>query len=157
MILGRATEAEVVLRALETGLRRRFVARAILSPQRTDYGTSIRNVPVLGNYAELERVVSEAQDGNQPIEFVPETESELLLATANRLGIPLSRMQTIEEGAGVAAALKPVAIEDLLFRPSVEVDRAMLADLLHGKRAIVTGGGGSIGYEICARLVAFGI
>ena len=120
---------------------------------------------MLGNYAELERIVTEAQDGNQPIariivapnEFVPEAESELLLATANRLGIPLSRMQTIEEGSTVAAALKPVNIEDLLFRPSVEVDRAMLADLLHGKRAIVTGGGGSIGSEICARLIAFGI
>ncbi len=163
--LGRATEAEVVLRALETGMRRRFVARAILSPRRSDYGTSIRNVPVLGNYAELERIVSEAQDGNQPItriifapnEFLPESESEMLLATANRLGIPLSRMQAIEEGAIVKAALKPVAIEDLLFRPSVEVDRTMLADLMHGKRAIVTGGGGSIGSEICARLIAFGI
>ena len=88
---------------------------------------------------------------------MPETESELLLSTANRLGIPLSRMQTVEEGASIAAALKPVAIEDLLFRPSVEVDRAMLADLLHGKRAIVTGGGGSIGSEICARLIAFGV
>ena len=165
LVLGRATEAEVVLRALETGMRRRFVARAILSPQRSDYGTSIRNVPVLGNYAELERIVSEAQDGNQPItriifapnEFLPESESEMLLATANRLGIPLSRMQAIEEGTIVKAALKPVAIEDLLFRPSVEVDRTMLADLMHGKRAIVTGGGGSIGSEICARLVAFGI
>ena len=165
LVLGRATEAEVVLRALETGMRRRFVARAILSPRRSDYGTSIRNVPVLGNYAELERIVSEAQDGNQPItriifapnEFLPESESEMLLATANRLGIPLSRMQAIEEGTIVKAALKPVAIEDLLFRPSVEVDRTMLADLMHGKRAIVTGGGGSIGSEICARLVAFGI
>ena len=165
VILGRATEAEVVLRALETGLRRRFVARAILSPRSSDDGSSIRGVPVLGNYAELERIVTEAQDGNQPIariifapnEFVPETESEMLLATANRLGIPLSRMQTMEEGATVNGALKPVAIEDLLFRPSVEVDRALLAELLHGKRAIVTGGGGSIGSEICARLVAFGI
>jgi len=165
LVLGRATEAEVVLRALETGMRHRFVARAILSPRRSDYGTSIRNVPVLGNYAELERVVSEALDGNQPItriifapnEFLPESESEMLLATTNRLGIPLSRMQTIEEGSTVNAALKPVAIEDLLFRPSVEVDRAILADLLHGKRAIVTGGGGSIGSEICARLIAFGV
>ena len=81
----------------------------------------------------------------------------MLLATANRLGIPLSRMQAIEEGTILKAALKPVAIEDLLFRPSVEVDRTMLADLMHGKRAIVTGGGGSIGSEICARLIAFGI
>ena len=165
LVLGRAAEAEVVLRALETGLRRRFVARGILSPRRGDFGTAIRDVPVLGGYGELERVVSESNDGNQPItriifapdEFVQEAESEMLLATANRLGIALSRMQTVEEGSFANAALKPVNIEDLLFRPSVEVDRAMLAGFLSGKRVIVTGGGGSIGSEICARLVAFGI
>ncbi len=165
LVLGRATEAEVVLRALETGLRHRFVARGILSPQRSDHGTSIRNVPILGNYSELERVVTESTEGNQPItrivlapnEFVQETESELLLATASRLGVALSRMQTIEGGSAATAALKPVNIEDLLFRPSVEVDRLMLAEFLREKRVIVTGGGGSIGSEICARLIAFGI
>ena len=165
LVLGRATEAEVVLRALETGLRRRFAARGILSPQRSDFGTAIRNVPVLGGYAELERVISESNDGNQPItrvilapdEFVQEAESERLMATANRLGIALSRMQTVEEGSLATAAIKPVNIEDLLFRPSVEVDRAMLAQFLSRKRVIVTGGGGSIGSEICARLIAFGI
>ena len=165
IVLGRANDAEIVLRALETGLRHRFAARGILSPRRSDYGTAIRNVPVLGGYGELERVVAESNDGNQPItriifapgDFVEDSDSEMLLATASRLGIALSRMQTVEEGAVATPALKPVNIEDLLFRQSVEVDRAMLAEFLHGKRAIVTGGGGSIGSEICARLVAFGI
>ncbi len=165
IVLGRATEAEIVLRALETGMRHRFVARCILSPHRTDHGTSIRNVPVLGNYAELERVVTESNEGNQPItriifapdEFVADTESEVLLATASRLGIALSRMQTIEEGSLGKAALKPVNIEDLLFRPTVDVDRAVLGEFLSRKRVIVTGGGGSIGSEICARLIAFGV
>ncbi len=165
LVLGRAAEAEIVLRALETGLRHRFAARGILSPRRSDFGTAIRDVPILGGYGELERVVSESNDGNQPItriifapgEFVQEAESEMLLATASRLGIALSRMQTVEEGSSANAALKPVNIEDLLFRPTIEVDRAMLAEFLSGKRVIVTGGGGSIGSEICARLLAFGI
>ncbi len=164
LVLGRATEAEVVLRALETGLRRRYAARGILSPRRSDQGQSIRGVPVFGGYGELERIVSEFKDREQPItrlviapnEFVPEAESELLLTTAGRLGIALSRMQTIEDGMRGAAALRPVAIEDLLFRETVDVDRARLADVLSGKRVIVTGGGGSIGSEICARVLAFG-
>ncbi len=164
LVLGRATEADVVLRALETGLRRRFAARGILSPRRTDQGQSIRGVPVFGGYGELERIVSEFKDREQPItrlviapsEFVPEAESELLVTTAGRLGIALSRMQTVEDGAAGVAALKPVAIEDLLFRETVEVDRALIGAFLAGKRVIVTGGGGSIGSEICARLAAFG-
>ena len=163
LVLGRITEADVVLRALETGLRRRFVARGILSPRRGDQGQTIRGVPVFGGYGELERIVSELKDRDQPItrlvmapnEFVPEAESELLMGTAGRLGIALTRLQTVEEGAPVAA-LKPVNIEDLLFRETVDVDRVLLGDFLAGKRVIVTGGGGSIGSEICARVVAFG-
>ncbi len=165
IVLGRATECEVVLRALETGMRHRFMARCILSPHRTDHGTSIRNVPVLGGYSELERVVTESNEGNQPItriifapnEFVEDNESEMLLATASRLGIALSRMQTVDDGTLDKAALKPVNIEDLLFRPSVDVDRIALGAFLTHRRVIVTGGGGSIGSEICARLIAFGI
>ena len=165
LIAGRANEAEVALRALETGLRRRFIARAILSPARTDHGTLIRNVPVLGGYGELERVLSEANDKDQPItrvilapqHFVPDAESELLVSTAGRLGIALSRLNAVEGGSAAPAALKPLAIEDLLFRETVDVDRQSLTNFLVGKRVIVTGGGGSIGSELCSRLAAFGV
>lgn len=164
IVAGRANEADVVLRALETGLRRRFIARAILSPVRSDRGTSIRSVPVVGGYGELERIASEAVDKDQPItriiltpqHFGPDAEAELLVTTAGRLGITLSRLNTVEEGTATAAALKPLAIEDLLFRDSVAVDRPSLAAFLAGKRVIVTGGGGSIGSELCSRLLAFG-
>ena len=103
IVAGRANEAEVVLRALETGMRRRFIARGILSPSPTDRGTLIRNVPVVGDYGDLERIVSEESDKDRlvtrlilaPQNNVPESTSELLVSTAGRLGIALSRMQTV--------------------------------------------------------------
>ena len=163
LVLGRSTEVEVVLRALESGLRHKLVARGILSPRRTDHGVSIRGVPVLGGYLELERIVTEFAEEHKPIgrlifapnEFAPDVESERLLGTARRLGIELTRMQNVEDGGKAAAALQPIEIEDLLFRPSVEIDRAALGGFLKGKRVVVTGGGGSIGSEICARVFAF--
>ncbi|MBL8589883.1 MAG: polysaccharide biosynthesis protein [Methylobacteriaceae bacterium] len=163
LVLGRPAEAEIVLRALESGLRKRFAARGVLSPRASDLGLAIRGVQVLGDYGELERVVAESNDNNLPItrlifapsEFTPDEESERLLATARKLGIALLRMQTLEESED-QAALAPVEIEDLLFRPSVEVDRPRLAAALQGRRVLVTGGGGSIGSEICHRVVAFG-
>ena len=163
LVAGRATDVEVVLRAMETNLRRRFIARGILSPSDTDRGTTIRNIPVVGDYADLERIASEENDKERPItrvilapqHDVSQAASELLVSTAGRLGISLSRVQTVEDGAA-PVALKPLAIEDLLFRESVAVDRPSLAAFLAGKRIIVTGGGGSIGSELCSRLVAFG-
>ena len=52
--------------------------------------------------------------------------------------------------------LTNVAVEDLLLRPSEKIDYARLEALVKGKAVIVTGGGGSIGSEICDRVATFG-
>lgn len=163
LVLGRAAEADLVLRALEANKHREVEARGILSSRVSDLGAQIRGVPVLGDYDDLERVVGEFADNNIPIrrlifapeEFAQDMETERLLATARRLGVQLQRLQTLDS-EDAEAALKPIEIEDLLFRPSVEVDRDRLGAALRGKRVLVTGGGGSIGSEICRRVVAFG-
>jgi FlaA1/EpsC-like NDP-sugar epimerase len=162
LVLGRAGEAEIVLRSLEEGMRRRFVPRGVLSPRASDRGASIRGVPVLGGYDDLERIVGEANEEGRPIarlvfapsEYATGAESERLVSTARQLGIALSRLQTIEFGGG--SSLTPVDIEDLLFRRTVETDRARLAAFIRGRRVVVTGGGGSIGSEICACVAALG-
>ena len=56
-----------------------------------------------------------------------------------------------------AAMLDDVAPEDLLPRPPVEFDRGELRRLVAGRRAMVTGAGGSIGGEICRQLVHYGV
>jgi FlaA1/EpsC-like NDP-sugar epimerase len=162
LVLGRSTEAEIALRAIEEGMRRRFVARGVLSPRASDRGVSIRGVPVLGGYDELERIVGEAAEEGSPIarlifapsEYTSGADSERVVATAKRLGVALSRLQTVEFGG--ASALAPIEIEDLLFRPSVESDLGRLGAFVQARRVVVTGGGGSIGSEICARIVTLG-
>jgi FlaA1/EpsC-like NDP-sugar epimerase len=52
--------------------------------------------------------------------------------------------------------LTPVNVEDLLLRPSVKIDYRRLEHFIRGKTVVVTGGGGSIGSEICHRVVNFG-
>jgi O-antigen biosynthesis protein WbqV len=52
--------------------------------------------------------------------------------------------------------LAPVNVEDLLLRPSVKIDYARLETFLRGRSIVVTGGGGSIGSEICDRVITFG-
>ncbi|MDJ1158806.1 SDR family NAD(P)-dependent oxidoreductase [Chelatococcus sp. SYSU_G07232] len=163
LLIGRASDAEIVLRAVETGAIRKLRVRGILAPRATDLGQSIRGVPVLGTIDDLEQVVNDFAERSiairrlvlLPSALSPEAEPERTLARARRLGLPLSRLQSLEEGMR-GSALAPVEIEDLLLRPTVEIDRPRLARFIEGKRVVVTGGGGSIGSEICSRVIAFG-
>ena len=52
--------------------------------------------------------------------------------------------------------IRNVEIEDLLGRDSVQVDPAGIGKYVAGKTILVTGGGGSIGSELCRQLAAFG-
>ena len=49
-------------------------------------------------------------------------------------------------------SLKPISIDDLLGRDSVEADKKLLGPRINGKVILITGAGGSIGSEICKQI-----
>lgn len=53
-----------------------------------------------------------------------------------------------------ASALKDVSVEDLLGRDPISTDMKEVYDLIEGKTILVTGGGGSIGSELCRQVAA---
>ena len=163
LVLGRAADAEVLLRAIESGAVRKIWPVGVLSPSLADRGQSIRGVPVLGDIDDLERVVGDLVGRGTrvtrvvltPSALSPEARPEVLLVRARKLGLSMSQLPALDAG-GQAMQLAPVAVEDLLLRPSVKIDYERLERFISGKAIVVTGGGGSIGAEICERTLAFG-
>jgi FlaA1/EpsC-like NDP-sugar epimerase len=162
LLIGRAADAEVLLRGIESGAIKRIWPVGVLSPSSSDRGQFIRNVPVLGGVDDIEDVIADftkrgkgiARVVMTPTAFEPEAHPESILMRARKLGVIVSRMPSLESGD--TPRLTAVAVEDLLLRPSEKIDYARLEALIEGKAVIVTGGGGSIGSEICERVVAFG-
>ncbi|WOH61309.1 SDR family NAD(P)-dependent oxidoreductase [Bradyrhizobium sp. BWC-3-1] len=162
LLIGRAADAEVLLRGIESGAIKRIWPVGVLSPSSADRGQFIRNVPVLGGVDDIEDVIADFTKRGKPIArvvmtptaFEPEAHPESILMRARKLGVIVSRMPSLESGD--TPRLTAVAVEDLLLRPSEKIDYARLEALIEGKAVIVTGGGGSIGSEICERVVAFG-
>jgi len=69
--------------------------------------------------------------------------------------IPLLSIPSIEQlvsGQARIDSLKPISIDDLLGRDSVEADKNLLGPRLNGKVILITGAGGSIGSEICRQI-----
>jgi FlaA1/EpsC-like NDP-sugar epimerase len=163
LVLGRAADAEVLLRAIESGAVSRVRPVGILSPSVADRSQSMRGIPVVGSLDDLEQVVrdSEARGTHimrlifTPSALVAEAAPESTLMRARRLGLQTSRLPALSDG-GEAVQLAPIAVEDLLLRDTVSIDYHRLEEVVRGKSIIVTGGGGSIGAEICDRVVTFG-
>lgn len=162
LLIGRTADAEVLLRGIESGAIKGIWPVGILSPSRADLGQLIRNVPVLGGIDDVEDIIVDFAKRTKPIArlvmtpsaFEPEAHPESILMRARKLGVIVSRMPSLESGE--APRLTAVAVEDLLLRASEKIDYARLEALIKGKAVIVTGGGGSIGSEVCERVVAFG-
>ncbi|QUS39173.1 polysaccharide biosynthesis protein [Tardiphaga alba] len=163
LLIGRAADAEVFLRGIESGAVKRMWPIGIVSPAASDRGQAIRGVPVLGGLDDLGNIIDDFKGRERPIErvvmtpsaFEDEAQPESILMKARKLGLAVSRIPSLEESRD-KPQLAPVAVEDLLLRPSVKIDYERLEGFIRGKAIVVTGGGGSIGYEMCDRVVTFG-
>jgi FlaA1/EpsC-like NDP-sugar epimerase len=163
LVVGRTADADVLLRAIESGAAMKIRIVGILSPSGADHGQAIRGISVLGDPDDIESVIVDlGKRGTNvtrvvltPSALAPEAKPETILMRARRLGLVTSRLPSFEEG-GEALQLAPVNVEDLLLRPRVKIDYGRLEAFVRNKAIIVTGGGGSIGAEICDRIVTFG-
>ena len=162
LVIGRTADAEILLRGIESGAVTRLWPVAVLSPSVADRGQSIRGIPVVGGIDDMEDVVNDYARRDKPITrvvmtpsaFDAEARPEAVLMRARRLNLIVSRLPSLESGD--TPRLTTVAVEDLLLRPSEKIDYGRLEALVKGKSVIVTGGGGSIGSEICERVATFG-
>ncbi len=162
LILGSAADVETLLRSIETGAVSRIRVAGILSPSPHDRGQVLRGVEVVGTPDQIERAVADFEARGirigriilMPSALAPEAKPEQALMQARRLGIGASRLPPLD--AGEPIRLAPIDVEDLLLRPSITIDQQLAGRAIAGKSVIVTGGGGSIGAELCHRLVGYG-
>jgi FlaA1/EpsC-like NDP-sugar epimerase len=125
------------------------------------HGTRVLGVPVLGAVADLVELVPRLQ-ADQIVIAIPSLAPERLremLVTCESLGVPIRILPPLRElmGNGVGiGALREVRMEDLLPRPEIKLDEDAIRRYLQGKTVLVTGGGGSIGSELCRQVLGVG-
>jgi len=120
-------------------------------------GVEIDGIPVLGETARLPRIVREAAIALVVLAVPSATNSQMqrMVSLCEQSGVEFKTLPTLKElGASITRFedLKPVAIDDLLGRDPVSLDWRAIRSGLTGKRVLVTGGGGSIGAELCRQI-----
>ena len=66
----------------------------------------------------------------------------------------LPGMYQLVSGEITVSKMKKVSVEDLLGREPIKADMKEVFEFINGKRVMVTGGGGSIGSELCRQIAA---
>ena len=164
LLAGAGEGADLFLRAL--AYRSGFRVLGLLSLRAGQVARRMHGHTILGSLDQAGAVLARLRtEGRLPTAIVV-TEPDLsgpplaaLLAQADAEGVPVRRMprptalQSAPDPAG-GLELAPVAIEDLLNRPQVPLDRDGMARLVQGRRVLVTGAGGTIGSELARQVAA---
>ena len=160
LILGAGRAGEALARELRR--ENRYTPVGFLDDNRALRGAKLHGIPVLGELARLQELAGEVaaemlliampSASNQQMQRVVE------LCEATDLPFrTVPRLQDVVEGRSSFNELKEVAIEDLLGRDPVALDWTAIRTGLSGKRVLVTGGGGSIGSELCRQIARLGV
>jgi FlaA1/EpsC-like NDP-sugar epimerase len=120
----------------------------------------IVGVPVLGNRRAIPQLVAEYEIDLVIIAIptAPGREVRDIVTICEKAGVATKIMPGLYEMLGGTVSvnqLRNVQIEDLLRREPVQTDIEAVRQLIAGKRVLVTGGGGSIGSELCRQILRF--
>lgn len=165
LLVGAGDGTELFIRALERDPAARFRIVGIVDEMGLNLRRRIHGVEVLGALGDLEAVVRRLdRKGERPRRLVITEEHlspaslQAMLNEAEKLDLTLCRIpQVTELRADIDRQIdiKPIAIEDLLGRPQMLLDRGSMRDMCHGARVLVTGAGGTIGSELVRQISVF--
>ncbi|MBQ0026529.1 MAG: polysaccharide biosynthesis protein [Lachnospiraceae bacterium] len=121
-------------------------------------GRSINGLPILGEAKNLDDAFSRL--GVREIIFaLPEMNSVDKMSLFDKYkhyGLKMNSYDypIYEDDQSGKKRIREFTIEDLLQRPPVQLDESILKDCYLGRRVLVTGGGGSIGSEMCRQIAS---
>ena len=160
-IMGAGDAGAMILREIHSSPHVNMEVVGLLDDDPDKRGVRIHGVPVLGDRYDIPRVV-EGYNVRCVIIAIPTAlgrQIREIVAICEQTGVQMKIVPGIYElldGTVSVNQLRDVDIEDLLRREPVQTDTAAVHALLRSRRVLVTGGGGSIGSELCRQILRCG-
>lgn len=157
MLIGAGAAANAILKEIEVSQYINLRVKCIIDDHEGCHGKLLRGVPIVGGRDKIQDAVT--QYGIDEIIYaIPssstKTKKEILdicKETGCKL-LTLPGMYQLINGDVSVAKLKEVEIEDLLGREPIQINIDEVLGYVSGKVVLVTGGGGSIGSELCRQI-----
>lgn len=159
MVIGAGAAGMTVLRELHNSRELTSRACCVIDDNPNKWNRFIEGTPIVGGRDtilenaekyDIDTIMltmpsASAKDKRDILNICKETHCELK---------SLPGIYQLANGEVLLSKMKSVAIEDLMGRDQIKVDMAEIFNQLKGKTILVTGGGGSIGSELCRQIAA---
>lgn len=160
MIYGAGAAGAMLLKEMKTNGLLCYCPMVFVDDDKKKHGSKIYGIPVEGGRDDLKRLVDKY--GVQEIIFampsvLGKNRSEILSIckeTQCKIKIYSATGVTDEHNASIKR-LRDADIEDLLGREEVKLNTEEISEYLKGETVLVTGGGGSIGSELCRQIARY--
>ena len=159
MIIGAGQTGQMLLRDLNLAKELNDKAVCFIDDESNKWGRFIEGVPIVGGREEILSAVEKYKVDKifLAIPGASAKEKREIIGICSETGCELKQIPAMYQlvlGQVTVSAMKKVAIEDLLGRDMISPDMGEVFDFIHGKVVLVTGGGGSIGSELCRQVAA---
>ncbi|MFH1215344.1 MAG: nucleoside-diphosphate sugar epimerase/dehydratase [Pseudomonadota bacterium] len=155
LIVGAGQGGELLVRDL---LRQPdYVPVCLVDDNHAKHGREIHGVRVCGSLDDIEDLI-DSYNIELVLLAIPSAGRNVMQRVASvcaKVGVVCRTLPSIEEMNGhqeTISQLRSLTLEDLLGRDPVKLDHQAIVDYLGGKTVLVTGGGGSIGSELCRQI-----
>ncbi len=156
LIVGAGCAGESLIRDLKR--TKSYIPVGFVDDNQSKRGLDVHGVRVLGTIPKLRSLVSQYQIDLIfiAIPSAGSVQMRKIVGYCERCNIPfhtLPSLQALAAGQVEVNALRKVNIEDLLGRDQVHLSWDKIASHVQDKRILITGGGGSIGSELCRQIM----
>ena len=159
MIIGAGSSGQLIIRELKHSDKLHSIPRCVIDDNPNKWRRTMEGVPIVGGRDDIMNAV-EKYHIDLIFFCIPSAtpvQRRDFLNICKETGCELKALPGVYQlanGDVAVSKMKPVAIEDLLGRDPIKVDMTGIFNSLKGKRILVTGGGGSIGSELCRQIAA---
>lgn len=160
LIIGAGMGAREIIIAIKNNMRNKYNIVGIIDDDISKINHYILGIKVLGTRYDIPKI---AKEKNVDLIFfainkIDAVSRRKILEICQETGVKTRVLPTTEEvinKQGAMNSLRDVQIEDLLGRDPVHLDNKNINSLIKNKTVLVTGGGGSIGSELCRQIVKY--
>ena len=161
MLIGAGSAGQFILHDISRSEEIHDVVCCIIDDNPNKWGRYLDNVPIVGGREDILQAVEKYRITKIYL-AIPSASAETkrdILNICKETGCELKTLPGMYQfmlGEVHVSAMKEVAIEDLLGREPIHVEMEEIYSSIAGKTILVTGGGGSIGSELCRQIAGHG-